>query len=231
MQTHKLSRAWLSLRRFNIYLHPLLLPRLPPTWTSTRVCIGATLGQSRAHLSIMAETTPSVAQEQVEELPKLSAAEFRVYNSMAEHMEYFHNRFRQNWKVLYGACSSGKRPNGMSIRQFLSTAEQFAEHLTMHHTIEEMHIFPVLATKMPAFRKELELLTQHKQIHNGLDKFEDYVRRCRSGETDLRMDELKTLMDGFGDVLWAHLDDEVKQLGAENMRKYWSPQEMKRMPM
>jgi hypothetical protein len=30
-----------------------------------------------------------VEEEKKEELPKLSAAEFRAYNSMAEHMEYF----------------------------------------------------------------------------------------------------------------------------------------------
>lgn len=84
---------------------------------------------------------------------------------------------------------------------------------------------------MPAFKKELELLTQHKQIHAGLDKFEAYVRTCRSGETDLRMEEMKELMDSFGDVLWTHLDDEVRQLGAENMRKFWTPQEIQRMHM
>ena len=101
----------------------------------------------------------------------------------------------------------------------------------MHHTIEEMHIFPVLAEKMDAFKKELELLAQHKQIHAGLEKLEEYLGKCKSGELDLRMDELKSFMDAFGDVLWAHLDDEVKQLGAENMRKYWTVEEMRRMPM
>jgi hypothetical protein len=84
---------------------------------------------------------------------------------------------------------------------------------------------------MPAFRKELELLTQHKQIHNGIEKLEEYMEKCRSGEKDLRMEELKEIMDSFGDVLWSHLDDEVKQLSGENMRKYWTLEEMRRMPM
>ena len=101
----------------------------------------------------------------------------------------------------------------------------------MHHGIEEAHVFPILAKKMPAFRKELELLTQHKQIHKGLDKFEAYLEECKSGERELRLEEMKALMDTFGDVLWAHLDDEVKELGAENMRKYWTTQEIRSMPM
>ena len=45
------------------------------------------------------------------------------------------------------------------------------------------------------------------------------------------MEEMKEIMDSFGEVLWQHLDDEVEQLGAENMRKYWTINEMRRMPM
>lgn len=119
----------------------------------------------------------------------------------------------------------------MSLRQFISTGLQFCHHLEVHHSIEEQHIFPVIAKKMPAFRKELSLLTQHKEIDKGLNLFEAYLQKCSTGEIDLRLEELKVLMDGFGEVLWAHLDDEVKELSAENMEKYWTIDEMKRMPM
>lgn len=119
----------------------------------------------------------------------------------------------------------------MSIRSFLNTGEEFCHHLTVHHTIEEQHIFPVLARKMPAFKKELQLLTQHKLIHQGLDKFEEYLAQCRSGERELRLEEMKVVMETFGKVLWEHLDDEVKELRAENMRRYWSAEEMRRLPM
>jgi hemerythrin-like domain-containing protein len=119
----------------------------------------------------------------------------------------------------------------MSIRQFIQTGLQFCQHLETHHSIEEYHVFPILARKMPAFKQELQLLTQHKQIHAGLEKFEAYLEGCRAGEKELRLGELKTLMDTFGTVLWQHLEDEVKELGAENMRKYWTLEEMRRMPM
>jgi hemerythrin-like domain-containing protein len=108
---------------------------------------------------------------------------------------------------------------------------QFCSQLDFHHSIEEQHIFPVLAKKMPEFRKELELLSQHRQIHAGLEKLEKYLEKCRSGEEDMRRDEVKRLMDGFGKVLWTHLDQEVKTLEAANMRKYWSLDEMRRLPM
>ena len=119
----------------------------------------------------------------------------------------------------------------MSIRQFLQVGLQLCQHLDVHHSIEEQHIFPILARKMPAFKKELDLLTQHKQIHKGLDVLQAYLEDCRSGEKELRLEELKGVLDTFREVLWQHLDDEVHELRAENMKKYWSPEEMRRLPI
>ena len=70
-----------------------------------------------------------------EALPPLSREDRDSYGRMGTTMEWFHDNFRNTWKVLYGACSSGKRPANMSIRQFLNTGSEFAHHLTMHHTI------------------------------------------------------------------------------------------------
>jgi len=195
---------------------------------------------ARLHIPAMADTeptnapadsVPASASPEEKPLPKLTPFEFRQYNRLAEHMDYYHNHFRHTWTTLMTACENNKRPAGMSIKQFLSVGDQFVSSLTMHHGIEEQHIFPILAKKMPAFRKELELLTQHKQIHKGLDRFGEYLGECRRGERELRMGEMKVVLEGFGDVLWAHLDDEVKQLGAENMRKYWTLEELKKIPM
>ena len=133
--------------------------------------------------------------------------------------------------MIYSAASTGKRPRGMSVTQYLDAGAQFCQQIEMHHTIEEQHIFPVLAKKMPAFQKELELLTHHKQIHAGLERFQEYIDACLSRETDLRMGELRRIMDTFKDVLWAHLAAEVNQLRADNMRKYWTLDEMARMPL
>ncbi|CZT05890.1 hypothetical protein WAI453_005335 [Rhynchosporium graminicola] len=191
--------------------------------------VEATVGRSE----IKKEIEEEEKKEEVK-LPKLSAAEFRAYNSMAEHMEYFHTHFRQSWTLLYSACESKKRPSNLSLKQFLSTGLQFCSHLSTHHAIEEQHIFPVLAQKMPEFKQgknAAELLRQHKQIHKGMDEFEAYLERCRSGETELQLGVLKEKMDSWGTVLWTHLEQEVKTLGAENMRRYWTVEEMRRMPM
>ena len=128
--------------------------------------------------------------------------------------------------MLYKASESGTRPSGMSIRSFISQGLHLCQVLTMHHTIEEQYVFPELAERMPAFGEHDHLITQHEAIHEGLVKLEEYLDACRSGERELRMPELKEVMDTFGEVLWSHLDDEVRMLGAENMRKFWSKQEI-----
>jgi hypothetical protein len=108
--------------------HILSRPQIPPTLRY--ICTASSMASGQV-------------QDQPKELPKLTASEFRVYNRMADHMNAFHNHFRQTWQMLYGACTSGKRPAGMSIKQFLGAAEQFISQLEMHHGIEEHHIFPV----------------------------------------------------------------------------------------
>ncbi|QSZ36061.1 hypothetical protein DSL72_007185 [Monilinia vaccinii-corymbosi] len=173
-------------------------------------------------------------EKKEEALPKLSAADFEVYNSMAEAMEYFHNHFRQSWTLLHTACTTNQRPRNLSLRQFLQAGLSFISQLDMHHRIEEERIFPVLARKMPEFKcgkNAAELLRQHKDIHKGMDIMQEYLEKCRDGEMELSLKMLGEKMDTFGEVLWTHLDQEVKTLGAENMRRYWSKEEMRRMPM
>lgn len=187
-------------------------------------------------------------EEPEEKLPPLSAQQFREFNRMADHMDYFHNHFRQIWTMMYTACENKKRPAGMSIRRFLDEGLHFISMLTTHHSIEEAHVFPMLAKRMPEFQqpdkrgkltgpktkgsaKAAELVKQHRDIHKGMDAFEDYLRRCRNAETELEMSVLKAQMDTWGTVLWQHLNEEVAALGAENMRKYWTIEEVRRMRM
>ncbi|KAI1503370.1 hypothetical protein F5X99DRAFT_407195 [Biscogniauxia marginata] len=188
-------------------------------------------------------------KEEPKKLPPLSPAEFRGYNRLAEHMDMFHEHFRRTWTLLWEAASSGRRPAGMSLKGFLNEGLSFVSHLETHHSIEETYIFPVLARRMPEFQNSsssppgkgrgeggggggaAELLRQHKEIHKGMEGLESYLRKCRTGETELEMSILKEKMESWGGVLWRHLDQEVKTLGAENMRKYWTIDEIRRIPM
>lgn len=129
----------------------------------------------------------------------------------------------------------------MSLKQYIDQGLAFISHLETHHNIEESYIFPVLARKMPEFQaasgkgkgaqKAAELLQQHKEIHRGMDGMEEYLRKCRSGETDFEAGVLLAQMNTWGEVLWKHLDQEVKTLGAENVRRYFTMDEVRRIPM
>jgi hemerythrin-like domain-containing protein len=151
-------------------------------------------------------------------------------------MNMYHNHFRSTWNLLWSACTSNKRPSHLSLKSFINEGLQFTSHLTLHHNIEETHIFPVLAKKMPEFKSgkgngAAELLRQHREIHKGMDLLSAYLQGCKDGEYELELAVLKGKMESWGTVLWTHLDQEVKTLGAENMRRYWTVEEMRRMPM
>ncbi|OJJ96224.1 hypothetical protein ASPACDRAFT_125771 [Aspergillus aculeatus ATCC 16872] len=179
------------------------------------------------------EQQPTAGAEAKEEapLPPLSAKEFRVYNRLAEHMDQFHTHFRHTYATLQTACAPSNKKSTLPPKALITLGLEFCHHLTVHHTIEERHIFPVLARRMPEFRRELSLIGQHKVIHRGMDALERYLEGCRRGETDLERGEVKRLLEGFGTVLFEHLDEEVDALRAENMRKYWALGEMAGLPM
>lgn len=76
-----------------------------------------------------------------------------------------------------------------------------------------------------------ELIQQHRAIHTGMEQFEMYLRDCRSKKEAFSLPVLKEKMDSWGEVLLKHLDQEVEELGAERMRRFWSLEEMATFPM
>ncbi|KAL7625948.1 hypothetical protein AAE478_002717 [Parahypoxylon ruwenzoriense] len=199
----------------------------------------ATTGEEQS-----SETPKQQKQEGQPKLPKLTPAEFRGYNRLAEHMDLFHAHFRTAWNSLWATACAGNSAAGKAKsktareRSVIGDGIAFVAQLEMHHDIEETYFFPVLARRMPEFRNDgkggagaAELLRQHREIHGGMEGLRSYLRACREGNQDLDMDVLKKQMESWGTVLWTHLDQEVKTLGAENMRKYWTVEEIRHIPM
>ncbi|KAJ6781147.1 hypothetical protein PWT90_10338 [Aphanocladium album] len=173
---------------------------------------------------------PVAKTEEVKQAPKLSDHDFRIFNQIAVRMDYFHENFRRTWNMLWLYATTGKRQNGLTLKQLVRAGLDFGEHLTVHHGIEEQHMFPVLAKRMPEFDpRRGDLVQQHKKIHKGLDGLQAYLEGVQQGEVSLEADVLKEKMESWGTVLWEHLDAEVKTLGAENMAKYWTKEEMMTM--
>jgi len=79
--------------------------------------------------------------------------------------------------------------------------------------------------------EQCELIRQHQLIHEGMEEFVEYLERCKRKECELELGVLKEKMDSWGEVLMKHLDQEVRDLGAEKMRRYWTVEEMRGFPI
>ncbi|KAK1978999.1 hypothetical protein LZ30DRAFT_597882 [Colletotrichum cereale] len=162
----------------------------------------------------------------------MTPSEFDTYNRLAVMMEKFHGYFRRTWERLYHACASPDSRPKITDDQTIREGLFLSYRLTSHHSIEESSLCPLFARKMPQFRGDDALLVeQHRQIHGGLEVFQRYLESCRTRKSQLELQVLKSKMDSWGDVLLLHLDQEVEMLGAENMKQYWTPEEMLQMPI
>ncbi|KDQ57496.1 hypothetical protein JAAARDRAFT_193815 [Jaapia argillacea MUCL 33604] len=157
-------------------------------------------------------------------------------------MAHFHAWFKQEFNSVYEVSKSvppihladgSFNARGMSLRQYLRQAKSLSTHLTFHHSLEERHIFPVLAEKMPQFdhAADGEHIKSHKGIHDGLDELDALILKWTENPSEYSPVEMRECLDGFREVLFRHLDEEVNDLKGENMKKYWTLEEMERIPM
>lgn len=60
----------------------------------------------------------------------------------------------------------------------------------------------------------------HHQIHAGMDRYSTLLSSFRADRAAYDPAQLRAVMDSFRDVLHRHLDQEVADLGKDNMMKY-----------
>ncbi|KAJ7647283.1 hemerythrin HHE cation binding domain-containing protein [Roridomyces roridus] len=159
--------------------------------------------------------------------------EERRWNRISETMQHFHSYFKQEFDTVYELADGSFTKRGLNLARYLGLAKQLNHHLTMHHTIEERHIFPVLAKRMPQFSTETDdaHIASHKGIHDGLDALEVLVKKYTEEPSTYSPTEMRECLDGFRGVLFKHLDEEVADLQGENMKKYWTLEELEAIPM
>ncbi|KAK7692743.1 hypothetical protein QCA50_004376 [Cerrena zonata] len=160
-----------------------------------------------------------------------TAQEERRWNRMSIQMQNFHNHFKLEFNALYEMADGSFNKRGLSLGLYLRQAEQLQRQLTLHHTIEERHIFPILAKRMPSFRNDEAHIKSHHGIHEGLDKLAQLLHKWKVEPSAYSPQEMRESLDSWREVLFKHLDEEVNDLSGENMKKYWTLEEMDILPM
>ncbi|KAL7423457.1 hypothetical protein Q5752_001037 [Cryptotrichosporon argae] len=160
----------------------------------------------------------------------------KEWNVLADGMDRFHNHFRWEYNRIYTLADGSFHKEGLTLARFIREAQQLHHHLDMHHRIEEAYIFPLLAKRMPQFkdgaREKGAHLISHKKIHDGLDRYNDFLQAALANPASYNAQTLRDIMDGFKKVLFDHLDEEVKDLGHESMKAAgWTLDEIRKIPM
>ncbi|KAH9892499.1 hypothetical protein C8Q73DRAFT_698298 [Cubamyces lactineus] len=153
------------------------------------------------------------------------------WNRLAEAMTYFHNHFKHEFNAIYELADGSFAKRGMSLPMYLRLASQLARGLTTHHTIEERYIFPILAKRMTSFKDDEVHLKSHEAIHHGLDELTALIRKWSEEPSKYSPEEMRACLDSWREVLFKHLDQEVQDLSGENMKKYWTLEELERIPI
>ncbi|KAJ7042111.1 hemerythrin HHE cation binding domain-containing protein [Mycena alexandri] len=155
--------------------------------------------------------------------------EERQWGRFSKDMAGAHAYFKQEFNAIYELADGSFAKRGLSLSLYLQTAQRLTSHLTMHHTIEERQIFPILAQRMPEFSTETNdaHIDSHKAIHEGLEEMTTLVNKFKKEPSTYSPDQMRTCLDGFRAVLFDHLDAEVHDLRAENLKKYWKLEELK----
>lgn len=100
----------------------------------------------------------------------------------------------------------------------------------MHHTMEERHVFPILAKGIPKFASSTHggHVDSHREIHDGvfldltlillirislipkgLENLTQNVAKWKENPTSYSPTEMRASLDALSDVLFPHLDQEV----------------------
>lgn len=139
----------------------------------------------------------------------------RLYQGMLP----FHNHFRmEHAQIVKGIPQSQSNPKS-SLLRLMQQALQLCGHLEMHHTIEEAHIFPLLAKKIPSFALDSNHIKEHSLMHAQLESLQEYSSKVLR---DLQSSSgRKAESEGAGQVIKAETEEEDREDGKGGKRKPW----------
>ncbi|KAJ1561357.1 hypothetical protein HK405_004157 [Cladochytrium tenue] len=98
------------------------------------------------------------------------------------------------------------------IKSFLAYCRVWHHVLDDHHKTEEEVIFPKIEAAIGEEGYMSKALTQHEELHPGLEAFGDYVKNLEKKEEEYDGKKLREIIDSFAPILARHLEDEIDLL-------------------
>jgi hemerythrin-like domain-containing protein len=137
------------------------------------------------------------------------------YDQVLETMAFFHSLLRHKWADINKDLSSSN-PNA---KRLISAITDFCTHLDMHHRIEEMSLFPILAKRLPQFKRTGAHVAEHAMMHKALEDLQGYAANVQSKQELFNKVKAQGLAKALEDALFPHLQEEEESLKGENLRK------------
>lgn len=150
---------------------------------------------------------------------KYTAAEEYAWAAPSRGMTRFHNSHKHTFNNSY-THAEDYEDAGYTLKGFLRESYNLVVHLGNHHAIEEAYIFPLLARKHPAFRDDAEHKADHAAIHDGLERYQEFLRASMMDGEKYTPKEMREILDSFREPLMRHLDQEVEDIKPDSLKKH-----------
>jgi hypothetical protein len=146
-----------------------------------------------------------------------------------QHLRMVHDHLRDNMTTLgklieranAGSVSRAEiaaETNDLAMvanyRRFGNLCGQHCQIVNTHHSIEDAHIFPVLALQSPGFKAIADRLTaEHVVVHELLERLVDALNTLAAEPTPARFEDTRTVYYALERVLLSHLGWEEDAMG------------------
>jgi hemerythrin-like domain-containing protein len=146
-----------------------------------------------------------------------------------EHLRMIHDHLRDNMVTLgklieranAGTVTSAEiaaEADSLAMvanyRRFGNLCGQHCQIVNTHHSIEDTHLFPVLAMQSPGFKAIAERLgAEHVVVHELLERLVDALNALAAEPTPTRFEDTREVYHALERVLLSHLGWEEDAMG------------------
>ncbi|CAF2104040.1 unnamed protein product [Rotaria magnacalcarata] len=151
-----------------------------------------------------------------------------AYSKLYEAMLYFHSGHHQQLLSMQQQCKQATSVG--DLHRLASDIDSFCYYLHNHHTIEDKHVFPLVARKTDISHLE----AHHEQLTQLLADFKNcsnQLKQLTSSNKDISVILLDTtsLVNKVATLVNEHERAEEQVIAPDNMKKWFTESEMKQL--